>query len=121
MHYTMPRNNLESLHELVTDMKELFVFCLGFVRFAIFHDREFVEWQLSFLQPFSDKSKTSVKVRGLKFYALQVNVINVDRNIQHRMATEGHSIPAYLLVNVFVLQSLRILLNTNTYYGQNFG
>lgn len=60
---------------------------------------EHVDGELSivtFLKLFSDKSKTSMKVSGLTFVPLQINVMDLSRNIEHRMTTAGHSVLAYL-------------------------
>lgn len=56
---------------------------------------------VTLLQLFSDQSKTSLKVSSLTFYPLHANVMNLSRNIQHRITTAGHSILVYLSVQFF--------------------
>ena len=53
---------------------------------------------IAFLKLYSDKSKTTMKVSGLTFYPLHVNIMNLSESTQNMLCSHGHTLVAFLPV-----------------------
>jgi len=58
---------------------------------------------VAFLQLYSDKSKTTLKMSGLTFYPFHVNIMNFTEPMQNMMINHGHTILAFLPVEFMTL------------------
>ena len=61
---------------------------------------------VAFLQLYSDKSKTTMKMSGITFYPFHLNIMNFSEPMQSLMKNNGHTILAFLPVEFTNVNSL---------------